>query len=331
MKPFTKIIASVFLLTIISSCTDKDVLEPKVEPVAAKKIGDNYGGGIIFYVDASGQHGLIGAPDDIFWNIPRFENWTAVTSSFTFQVTGITGTVGTQLKSVNFSVSHASASDLVIKLQAPNASIIDLVGNNLNSGSNFTNTTIKTGFPSTNSASPPYTGTYSPDQPFSNLSSSTANGVWKVVIYNYSNINYGELTSCSVTFNSTVFPVTINKSKTWDNGVNYTTYATAAAIYGGNDNTTNIISYCGNGAYAAKLCSDYENGGYSDWYLPSIDELTELYNQRSLFPTLNTSGFYYWSSTEISSTTARRKIFSTGATVSSAKSSLSYVRAIRKF
>jgi Protein of unknown function (DUF1566) len=31
----------------------------------AKRLGINYGGGIVFYLDATGQHGLIAAPGDI--------------------------------------------------------------------------------------------------------------------------------------------------------------------------------------------------------------------------------------------------------------------------
>ncbi len=127
MKTITKIIAGIFLVATISSCNDKNILEP--EPTSTSKtVGESYGGGTIFYVDASGQHGLIGAPDDIFWNIPHYENSTAGSSTFTFQVSGITGTVGTQLKSVNFNVSHPNVFNLSIALQAPNSSIINLVG-----------------------------------------------------------------------------------------------------------------------------------------------------------------------------------------------------------
>ena len=44
----------------------------------------------------------------------------------------------------------------------------------------------------------------------------------------------------------------------------------------GKSNTLTIDSWCGN--YAARACLDYENGGYDDWYLPTIAELTELHN-----------------------------------------------------
>lgn len=49
--------------------------------------------------------------------------------------------------------------------------------------------------------------------------------------------------------------------------------------------------------YAAKLCSDLSYGGYDDWFLPSKDELAQMYAQKSTI-----GGFayfyYYWSSSE---------------------------------
>ena len=47
---------------LTSSCKKKtDNNNPATTP---KVIGQNYGGGIIFYVDGTGQHGLIAAPYD---------------------------------------------------------------------------------------------------------------------------------------------------------------------------------------------------------------------------------------------------------------------------
>ena len=51
-----------------------------------------------------------------------------------------------------------------------------------------------------------------------------------------------------------------------------------------------------NGDYAAKICKDYRGGGFNDWYLPSINELRKLSQNR-----LSIGGFkdyFYWSSTE---------------------------------
>jgi hypothetical protein len=83
----------------------------------------------------------------------------------------------------------------------------------------------------------------------------------------------------------------------WWNGTFVTTGATSTTD--GAANTTKIIQVQGNSAnYAAKLCRDYNGGGYKDWFLPAKDQLNVLYQQKNLV-----GGFVdeiYWSSTEIS-------------------------------
>ena len=63
----------------------------------------------------------------------------------------------------------------------------------------------------------------------------------------------------------------------------------------GLQNTQNIVTATGSGSYAAKICLDLELNGYSDWYLPSKDELFKVYQNES------TNGFSgtYWTSTEV--------------------------------
>ena len=68
---------------------------------------------------------------------------------------------------------------------------------------------------------------------------------------------------------------------TWWNGTYTTTGATATAIGTGKANTRKIILSQGKpGSYAALLCANYKGGGYTDWVLPSKDELNELYKQK---------------------------------------------------
>lgn len=116
----------------------------------------------------------------------------------------------------------------------------------------------------------------------------------------------------------------------WNPNLNYTTTgAIATAIGTGNSNTNIIVSNQGTGSYAAKLCYDLILGGYSDWYLPSKDELNKLYlNQVAI------GGFtwiYYWSSTEIGNGTAWGQSFDAGVQGTYNKGNSSAIRAVRAF
>ena len=116
----------------------------------------------------------------------------------------------------------------------------------------------------------------------------------------------------------------------WYNGSNSTTFATGTAIGTGLDNTDKIIaSQLNTGSYAAKLCRDFRGGGYTDWYLPSQDELNKLYLNKTAIGGFATN--YYWSSTEFASYGAWSQGFGSGLQGANGKSVTSYVRAIRAF
>ena len=115
----------------------------------------------------------------------------------------------------------------------------------------------------------------------------------------------------------------------WYNGSLTATGATATALGTGNANTNTIVTNQGSGSYAAQLCADLVLGGYSDWYLPSKDELNKLYLNR-----VAVGGFasaYYWSSTESSSGNAWLQYFVNGAQYNPNKNATYRVRAIRAF
>jgi len=109
-----------------------------------------------------------------------------------------------------------------------------------------------------------------------------------------------------------------------------TTGATATALGTGNANTNTIVTNQGAGNYAAKLCADLEVGGYSDWYLPSKDELNKLYLNSVAIGDFNLWADY-WSSTESSSTNAWRQYFNDGSQVITDKGLTIRARAVRAF
>jgi len=67
-------------------------------------------------------------------------------------------------------------------------------------------------------------------------------------------------------------------------------------------NTDAIISrYVPSTDYAAGLARAYRGGGYSDWYLPSKDELNKLYLRRKAIGGFHTEpggAGWYWSSSQ---------------------------------
>jgi hypothetical protein len=68
------------------------------------------------------------------------------------------------------------------------------------------------------------------------------------------------------------------------------------AIGTGNQNTIDIMAGCPTAGIAARLCGDLVQGGYSDWYLPSRDELVQLWNNRVAIGMGGTP--YYWTSSQ---------------------------------
>jgi Protein of unknown function (DUF1566). len=63
---------------------------------------------------------------------------------------------------------------------------------------------------------------------------------------------------------------------TWNNGKNID-IKTDTAVGAGKANTEAIIIAQGNGNYAATLCKKLSINGFTDWFLPSRDELDLMY------------------------------------------------------
>jgi hypothetical protein len=97
----------------------------------------------------------------------------------------------------------------------------------------------------------------------------------------------------------------------------------------GNQNTINIMAVCNSGGIAARLCGDLVLNGYSDWYLPSGDELNKLYINRVAVGGFSSTN--YWSSSQGDGFYAHLQHFGSGATNQEEKDSQFRVRAIRSF
>ena len=108
------------------------------------------------------------------------------------------------------------------------------------------------------------------------------------------------------------------------------TGANGEIIGTGSDNTDKIVALYGSESNAAKTCYDLILGGYTDWFLPSYDELRVLCNNKLQIGGF--SGDWYWSSTSGVADRAVPLRFSDCFTAGGALKTISYrVRAIRYF
>lgn len=81
---------------------------------------------------------------------------------------------------------------------------------------------------------------------------------------------------------------------------------------------------------AAQYCATLNAHGHSDWYLPSVSELTTLYNNRAAIGEFQTTGgVRYWSSTSQTNIFAAAVDFSDGRLKGTIKDTKLSVRCIR--
>ena len=110
-----------------------------------------------------------------------------------------------------------------------------------------------------------------------------------------------------------------------------TVYSTSDFVGSGEANTKSIIEKLGGGNYAALACSRFALNGYSDWFLPSKDELSRLYATLKLSGIGDLKDSRYWSSSEASFKDAWSQYFYNGLQVVTGKNALGRVRPIRRF
>jgi hypothetical protein len=108
---------------------------------------------------------------------------------------------------------------------------------------------------------------------------------------------------------------------------------TGTAVGTGKANTEAIITAQGSGNYAATLCKNLSIGGFSDWFLPSTDELGLMYKNLKKAGLGGFGGSWHWSSSQGSGGegVAWGQTFSTGNQSSIVKGKGCIVRAVRAF
>jgi len=120
--------------------------------------------------------------------------------------------------------------------------------------------------------------------------------------------------------------------------------AYGSAIGTGQQNTIDILNECSQSGIAAELCDNSTAQSYTDWFLPSKDELNEMRQKKAVINTTAISnggvafdGDNYWSSTQwydpyiLDLSRAWKQDFFRGDQDPNPKSEPAFVRAVRVF
>jgi hypothetical protein len=109
---------------------------------------------------------------------------------------------------------------------------------------------------------------------------------------------------------------------------------TSTVLGSGQGNTNYIKNGCNQSGIAADICDVLVLNGFSDWYLPSKDELNLLYTNRYTIGSSLINDHYYWSSSESGADFAWGQFFNGGTQGQYSKTLSIYdfhVRAVRSF
>ncbi|MEP7170940.1 MAG: DUF1566 domain-containing protein, partial [Bacteroidota bacterium] len=157
-----------------------------------------------------------------------------------------------------------------------------------------------------------------------NLANLVAGTTYYVKAYakNYGGIVYGN----EITFTTTASPFTIGQS-----------YQGGKICYIDNSGLHGRIAAPANQSTAINwwdavtLCDNLVLGGYSDWYLPTENELIQIYQHRVLVGGFTGPVYFFWSSTLYDANSAISINFADGLPYIDLKSHYDAVRAIRAF
>ncbi len=121
-------------------------------------------------------------------------------------------------------------------------------------------------------------------------------------------------------------------TESWLNGSSVAEGGTLNTIGSGKNNTAKILQYKGaRTSMAAEYCDSYSVNGYSDWFLPSIDECILMYKNLKAYNVGMIITASYWSSSEATNNDAWFHTFNPGGNDNDSKLGTYRVRAIRAF
>ena len=103
------------------------------------------------------------------------------------------------------------------------------------------------------------------------------------------------------------------------------------AVGAGEANTIIIVNKCATSGIAARICFNLVLNSFSDWYLPSKDELNLMYTNLKSDGLGNFADGFYWSSTEGGDQTGWCQNFYNGLQDYNFKTNSYFVRAVRSF
>ena len=138
-----------------------------------------------------------------FSNLTDYAIPAGPTVSSPIAVSGISplGFSTAMLESVCLNIDHTFDADLDISLQCPDGTTINLSSDNGGAGDDYTNTCfVVSGAPPVTSGSAPFTGSFTPEQPFSMLTGCSVNGTWNLVIDDDLAGDLGTLLDWSISF-----------------------------------------------------------------------------------------------------------------------------------
>ncbi|MGB3075696.1 MAG: PKD domain-containing protein [Chitinophagales bacterium] len=127
--------------------------------------------------------------------------------SFPIIVSGLPDVLDTTYGLVKacFNIIHTYDSDLDIRLQSPDGTIIELSNNNGGSGDNYTGSCVAENAAGgeISSGIPPFSGNYFPDQSMNILNNGqNPNGTWYLIVVDEVPMDTGHLLNCTITFDT---------------------------------------------------------------------------------------------------------------------------------